>query len=190
MAIQRVMTHILKSPSFRNDLLYLTDNGKNLPIPKATMSMTVPALSSPNPSLRITSFSHLRLRTHNQTIPFRSSPTKTQSFSLKPGQNFPGFSGKILGFVLERKLTVCASAGNGGVDDEAEAERQARGESTMPERFRYLTKEVPAPPVRWPWFVGKFLLSHFLSICSVGEKLWGKRRNLQLGPGLVLLNWV
>ncbi|XP_062152454.1 uncharacterized protein LOC133860842 [Alnus glutinosa] len=119
------------------------------------MSMTVPTLSSPNPSLRITSFSHLRLRTHNQTIPFRSSPTKTQSFSLKPGQNFPGFSGKILGFVLERKLTVCASAGNGGVDDEAEAEaeRQARGESTMPERFRYLTKEVPAPPVRWPWFV-------------------------------------
>lgn len=152
--------------------------------------MTVPTLSSPNPSLKITSFSPLRHRTHNQTIPFRSSTTKTQSFSLKPGQNFPGFSGKILGFVFERKLTVCASAGSDGVDDD-EAERQARGESTMPERFRYLTKEVSAPPVRWPWFVGKFLLSHFFfSICSVGEKLWGKRRNLQLGLRLVLLNWV
>lgn len=35
-----------------------------------------------------------------------------------------------------------------------EAERAARGESTMPERFRYLTKEAPDPPVRWPFFVG------------------------------------
>ncbi|KAE8075863.1 hypothetical protein FH972_014546 [Carpinus fangiana] len=114
--------------------------------------MSVTTLSSPNPSLKITPFSYLRLRTHTQTIPFRSSPTKTQSFNLKPGQNFPGFTGKIQGFVFERKLTVCASAGNAGVDDD-EAERQARGDSTMPERFRYLTKEAPAAPVRWPWFV-------------------------------------
>ncbi|KAF2283170.1 hypothetical protein GH714_043500 [Hevea brasiliensis] len=26
-------------------------------------------------------------------------------------------------------------------------------ESTMPDRFRYLTKEAPDPPVTWPWFV-------------------------------------
>ena len=38
-----------------------------------------------------------------------------------------------------------------GVFDDGE-----RGESTMPERFRYLTKEAPDPPVRWPWFVGMF----------------------------------
>ena len=124
--------------------------------------MSVTTLSSLNPSLKITPFSYLRLGTHTQTIPFRSSPTKTQSFNLKPGQNFPGFTGKIQGFVFESKLTVCASAGHAGVDDD-EAERQARGESTMPERFRYLTHEAPAAPGRWPWFVGKFLLSHFLS---------------------------
>lgn len=37
------------------------------------------------------------------------------------------------------------------VDDEAE--RLARGESTMPERFRHLTKEAPDIPVKWPWFI-------------------------------------
>lgn len=36
-----------------------------------------------------------------------------------------------------------------------EAENLARGESTMPERFRYLTKQAPDRPLRWPWFVGK-----------------------------------
>jgi hypothetical protein len=50
------------------------------------------------------------------------------------------------------------------VDDD-EAERQAR--------------------MRWPWFVCKFLLSHFLSICSVGEKLRGKRTE-ELGFPLAL----
>ena len=35
-----------------------------------------------------------------------------------------------------------------------QAEKEARAQSTMPERFRYLTKEAPDKPVRWPWFVG------------------------------------
>ncbi|XP_028765410.1 uncharacterized protein LOC114723383 [Neltuma alba] len=34
-----------------------------------------------------------------------------------------------------------------------QAEKEARAQSTMPERFRYLTKEAPDPPIRWPWFV-------------------------------------
>ncbi|XP_041005844.1 uncharacterized protein LOC121250716 [Juglans microcarpa x Juglans regia] len=116
------------------------------------MSMTFPTLSYPNPSLKISAFSRLRVNSRYQTVPFCSLPTKTRSFNPKPGQDFPGFSWKTLGFVFERKLAVCASAGNAGVDDD-EAERAARGESTMPERFRYLTKEAPDPPVRWPWFV-------------------------------------
>lgn len=40
------------------------------------------------------------------------------------------------------------------VVDFDKAEEEARAQSTMPERFRYLTKEAPDPPVRWPWFVG------------------------------------
>lgn len=33
------------------------------------------------------------------------------------------------------------------------AEEEARGQSTMPDRFRHLTKEAPDKPVRWPWFI-------------------------------------
>lgn len=59
--------------------------------------------------------------------------------------------------MFERKLDlgVCASTGNGGgaAADDEEAEKEARGDSTMPERFRYLTKEAPDPPLRWPLFV-------------------------------------
>ncbi|KAF5183523.1 Udp-glycosyltransferase 83a1 [Thalictrum thalictroides] len=36
------------------------------------------------------------------------------------------------------------------VVDESE---EARGDSTMPSRFRYLTKEAPDRPVRWPWLI-------------------------------------
>ncbi|CAL9227156.1 unnamed protein product [Arabidopsis halleri] len=43
------------------------------------------------------------------------------------------------------------NAPNGGIEDEAE--RFARRESTMPDRFRYLTKEAPDSPIIWPWFV-------------------------------------
>lgn len=46
---------------------------------------------------------------------------------------------------------------NKGVVDKAEED--ARGQSTFPERFKYLTKEAPEKPVRWPWFVAlAFLL--------------------------------
>ncbi|CAN7014843.1 unnamed protein product [Brassica rapa subsp. trilocularis] len=38
-------------------------------------------------------------------------------------------------------------------ETEDEAERFARRESTMPDRFRHLTKEAPDTPVRWPWFI-------------------------------------
>ncbi|XP_009357101.2 uncharacterized protein LOC103947859 [Pyrus x bretschneideri] len=70
-------------------------------------------------------------------------------------QKFPGFSGNTNGFLFDRKLRVCASAKNEGVDA---AEDESKGESTMPERFRYLTKEAPDPPVRWPWFVALVFL--------------------------------
>lgn len=43
-------------------------------------------------------------------------------------------------------------------DTTADEELQARGESSMPERFRYLNKEVPERPVRWPWFIAPFFL--------------------------------
>lgn len=67
-------------------------------------------------------------------------------------------------FSLGRHLGVSANArgSEGGLDngvseasgvDLDQAEKEARAQSTMPERFRYLTKEAPDRPVRWPWFV-------------------------------------
>ncbi|KAL4392251.1 uncharacterized protein DS421_3g99780 [Arachis hypogaea] len=41
----------------------------------------------------------------------------------------------------------------GGFVDWERAEKEARARSTMPERFRYLAKEAPDPPVRWPWLL-------------------------------------
>ncbi|CAN6708244.1 unnamed protein product [Malus baccata var. baccata] len=80
------------------------------------------------------------------SIPTFSAPTP----SILRLKNFPGVYWKTNGFWFERKLRVRASAKNEGVDA---AEEESRGESTMPERFRYLTKEAPDPPVRWPWLV-------------------------------------
>lgn len=37
---------------------------------------------------------------------------------------------------------------------EEEKLEELRGKSTMPDRFRHLTKDAPSPPLRWPWFVG------------------------------------
>ena len=31
---------------------------------------------------------------------------------------------------------------------------EARQNYSTPDRFRYLMKEAPDPPLRWPWFVG------------------------------------
>ncbi|KAM0958683.1 hypothetical protein ACFX2C_023943 [Malus domestica] len=121
------------------------------------MATSIPTFSAPTPSilrLKITSFSPPRIQPHIQTIPFRNSP-KFQCLNRIQAQNFPGVSWKTNGFWFERKLRVRASVKNEGVDA---AEEESRGESTMPERFRYLTKEAPDPPVRWPWLVALVFL--------------------------------
>ncbi|KAK4795929.1 hypothetical protein SAY86_028255 [Trapa natans] len=67
--------------------------------------------------------------------------------TLNPRRDLGIFSGRNIWFRLNAK-----SDGERGVDMD-EAEKVARGESTMPEQFRYLTKEASDPPVRWPFFV-------------------------------------
>uniref|UniRef100_A0A2P2NRG3 Uncharacterized protein MANES_13G151300 n=1 Tax=Rhizophora mucronata TaxID=61149 RepID=A0A2P2NRG3_RHIMU len=110
-----------------------------------SMPITAPSL----PTFKILSFPRLTLQTRNQTIPFHSSLIKTQAFNPKPTY-------KRLLLLRTRNLGFCVNAENGrgeskdGVND---AEMVARGESTMPERFRYLSKEAPDPPILWPWFV-------------------------------------
>ncbi|KAH7653056.1 hypothetical protein IHE45_19G057800 [Dioscorea alata] len=50
-----------------------------------------------------------------------------------------------------RVNAVDSGAENSGGGEEKEDD--LRGRSTMPDRFRYLTKEVPDRPIRWPWFI-------------------------------------
>ncbi|KAL5130711.1 hypothetical protein HKD37_12G033728 [Glycine soja] len=98
---------------------------------------TIPSSLSFKPSFPPTKLQPLRPQFRRNLIGFSFSP-KTPTFS--PWKRFA---------VNDNK-----ESNNGdvltGLD---EAEKEARGNSTMPERFRYLAKEVPSPPVRWPWLV-------------------------------------
>ncbi|CAK9310791.1 unnamed protein product [Citrullus colocynthis] len=98
------------------------------------------------PFLSAISSSYFRPGTQN--APFSNSPFKVQSLWLNPTRNSNVLSHNRTGFLISRKLesfTVFAG--------DSEAQSDGRGEGTMPERFRYLTKEAPDPPVRWPFFV-------------------------------------
>ena len=135
------------------------------------MSMAVPTLSSPNSTVlglkKTASLSPLlAARFRRRAVPCISSPTE-----LLPARHSPGgLSRRRLGILYGRNFTRIFAAehgdGNGGVGDE-EGEREYRGESTLPERFRYLTKEAPDPPLRWPWFVGTLISSTkiLFSVC-------------------------
>ncbi|CAN8273595.1 unnamed protein product [Cochlearia groenlandica] len=65
-----------------------------------------------------------------------------------------GVSGKFPPIVRLRVSTKCEKqdAKNGETNDD-DVERFARRESTMPDRFRYLTKEAKDSSIRWPWFL-------------------------------------
>ncbi|KAF8079552.1 hypothetical protein N665_1018s0008 [Sinapis alba] len=73
---------------------------------------------------------------------------------LDAGVSLRGFSipGKFPSVRL-RVATRCEKEDTIKGETEDEAERFARRESTMPDRFRHLTKEAQDTSVRWPWFV-------------------------------------
>ncbi|KAF2585148.1 hypothetical protein F2Q70_00035273 [Brassica cretica] len=114
------------------------------------MTMTFYALSSSsfchNTRIPAISISHLSRNYHLNGV---------NKLTLAPPQ-FLNAGGSLRGefpSVRLRVWTRCEkeNAKNGEVDDEAE--RFARRKSTMPDRFRYLTKEAQDSPTRWPWFV-------------------------------------
>lgn len=129
------------------------------------MSLAISTLSSPNPFLKRPRFFAFNLSSQtrlcsptppNHVLPFRCSSISTQS-----SFNLLRFStSRSIGF---SKRGFRASAENGEEGESKsffdKAEEEARGHSTMPDRFRPLTKEAPNPPVRWPWFIAlAFLL--------------------------------
>ncbi|KAJ0251553.1 hypothetical protein HA466_0124920 [Hirschfeldia incana] len=111
------------------------------------MTMTLFALSSSsfcrNTRIPAISFSHPSRNSHYNGVNKLATVAPTQFCNA--GASLRG-----------RRLWVSTrcekeNATNGEVEDEAE--RFARRESTMPDRFRYLTKEAQDNPIRWPWFL-------------------------------------
>ncbi|KAM7274859.1 hypothetical protein ACFE04_016725 [Oxalis oulophora] len=111
------------------------------------MSISLPTLLlSPNLSLK----THLR---HTQSFTFRSTTIHSFNNTIKnpPFIKNPQFL--KLGFVIKAESSSSSNSSKDVEFDEDESERLARGESTMPDRFKYLSKEAPNPPLRWPWFL-------------------------------------
>ena len=135
------------------------------------MSTTTPPLLSPT----------LSFKPHHHPTPSLPS-TKAQTFirpQLRRNLIVGLFSPKEVSRIsLVKRFAVNDDGGAGGVVDWDEAEKEARGTSTMPERFRYLAKEAPDPPVRWPWFLGQFIISFSLCFC-----VWLSRKCRKMGKG-------
>ncbi|XP_076920043.1 uncharacterized protein LOC143581055 [Bidens hawaiensis] len=103
-----------------------------------------------------------KLSSNSNSIPFRRTPPPPHpiqrccNFSSVTNTKLGVFSfgTKNLGFIVK-------STSNGGEEDvnnsssskEDAIDENEGGESTMPERFRYLTQEAPDAPVRWPYFI-------------------------------------
>ncbi|XP_071717134.1 uncharacterized protein [Rutidosis leptorrhynchoides] len=109
--------------------------------------MTVLAIST-SPKLASNSILFRRTQISQHHPIGRCNFSTSHSLTTKLG--FSSFGRKNqLRFVVKSTSDVTNNSNN----EEEEAEIQARGESTMPERFRYLTKEAPDRPVTWPYFV-------------------------------------
>ncbi|XP_073004042.1 uncharacterized protein [Typha latifolia] len=128
----------------------------------ASAALPISASRAMAASLRLASPPLLNPRSRSSPHLLRPFPSKAVAFTrfptLKPSQ-----SSFLLGFSSAKKLRVVScvarneegQSSDSGVGDEADA---ARGQSTLPERFRYLTKEAPERPVRWPWVIALVFL--------------------------------
>ncbi|KAG6491824.1 uncharacterized protein LOC122000870 [Zingiber officinale] len=86
--------------------------------------------------------------TTDKSLTFLGTPSSKLFYSSSVQS---GFTAKV-----ERRILASASRNEGSSEPEAaqsDDANQARGQSTFPERFRYLTKEAPDRPVRWPWAI-------------------------------------
>ncbi|KAJ4974288.1 hypothetical protein NE237_007462 [Protea cynaroides] len=130
------------------DPVYLAKAGRERPRFDTDDFDTVPQKFNMSTCRPICSRSHVDI----SSVLSKFIPSIPSSFSQK---HLTGWFPHSTWFSSRRSKRFSAGAENGkgepkNVIDEAEA---ARGESTMPSRFRYLTKEVPDRPVRWPWLI-------------------------------------
>ncbi|KAL7086856.1 hypothetical protein ACP275_13G028100 [Erythranthe tilingii] len=115
----------------------------------STLHFKTPIKFSPNISSRV-------IHRINPSFQFTSSSLSPTINEFRSIHNFygplkksvDGFSAKSRGF------SVKAQNGSGSAVNQTEREEtEARGQSSMPERFRYLSKEAPDKSVRWPWLI-------------------------------------
>lgn len=155
------------------------------------MSLTRPLLCLPISS------SQGPPRHFHRPIPYSSPPLNRRllhSSPLKTPRSFPNLSPILglpfrrnlgLGFIARSSVDEGQPSDAGGVGGSNDEEEEARGQSTMPSRFRYLTKEAPDRPVLWPWLIGMeslLSISWFLGFWSV----WYIKVNYKLSWNLVL----
>ncbi|KAH9617993.1 hypothetical protein KSS87_010657 [Heliosperma pusillum] len=114
------------------------------------MSMPISTISCqklwrnyPHPPPRIPTHPLVTPQTQNLQFPIYQPRNLVQRFR---------FEGVKLGF--------CLKAGNEGekkgssnAEEEEKELKELRGKSTMPDRFKYLAKEPPSQPLRWPWLL-------------------------------------
>ncbi|KAL8126747.1 uncharacterized protein LOC141721023 [Apium graveolens] len=115
-----------------------------------SISISFSSLYSPTPSsLPFKSPHQIRLLTSHSANPLPLHSSLKTHFNPK---RLNGFSGNNLRILSGSSLGFAIKAENEDKSGD-EGEIEARGMSTMPERFRYLNQEAPDPPVRWPYFV-------------------------------------
>ncbi|GAB2274830.1 hypothetical protein Dimus_009604 [Dionaea muscipula] len=109
----------------------------------------LPSYPHPYPLPKISLRNHLPLGSTNKhkTLRLLSSPPRLQSHGLGSFSYGFNFSWKNLRVFFKEENQ------EGDGEDEAKVEDDWRGESTLPERFKDLTKPIPDPPLRWPWFL-------------------------------------
>ncbi|XP_056693235.1 uncharacterized protein [Spinacia oleracea] len=112
-------------------------------------------------------------RTPKITTPaafFRHGCRSTNQTALQFNSSAPdSLFTQRFGFCISgAKLGFRVKAENSGGEikmSEEEKLEELRGKSTMPDRFRHLTKDAPSPPLRWPWFVAlAFLIYAWRSV--------------------------
>ncbi|KAG9456814.1 hypothetical protein H6P81_001322 [Aristolochia fimbriata] len=83
---------------------------------------------------------------------------KSAPVIIVPGKG-AGEESVLIGLPRGKHSGFYTLAGNdGGVSAADNEVEEAKDRSTMPERFRYLAKEAPDKPIRWPWFIVAFFL--------------------------------
>lgn len=130
------------------------------------MSISVSALRSPNTfhkqATRLSSHSPPLDRVRaNSIAPSGTPQPRAITLRLREAHRFHGVLLENFGYPAVRNNGFLSRAENdgGGTEREAdEVDMESRGQSSMPERFRYLTKEVPEKPLRWPLLIVLALL--------------------------------